>query len=57
VDDGAGVCGEPRALPGPDPAAQLISQARRAQEESVALARSLFSRWLERVAGLASGQS
>ena len=45
------------ALPGPDPAAQLISQARRAQDESVALARSLFSRWLERVAGLASGQS
>ena len=44
------------ALPGQDPAAQLISQARRAQDESVALARSLFSRWLERVAGLASGR-
>jgi GMP synthase (glutamine-hydrolysing) len=45
------------AVPGPDPAAELLAQVRRAQDESVALARSLFSRWLERVAGLGSAPS
>lgn len=45
------------AVPGPDPAAELLAQVRRAHDESVALARSLFSRWLERVAGLGSAPS
>ena len=45
------------ALRGPDPAAELVAQARRAQDRSVALARSLFSRWLERVVRLATAPS
>jgi hypothetical protein len=39
------------ALDGDDPLGALLTQLAGAQEESIALARLLFSRWLELVAG------
>ncbi len=45
------------ALGGEDALGELVSSVERVQETSRALARSLFSRWLERVAGFAPAAS
>jgi GMP synthase (glutamine-hydrolysing) len=46
---------ELEALDGPGTPARLVEEVRAAEAESVPLARSLFGRWLERVAGFPSG--
>ena len=46
---------ELEALEGPGTPARLVDEVRAAEAESVPLARSLFGRWLERVAGFPPG--
>jgi GMP synthase (glutamine-hydrolysing) len=48
-------CEELEALEGPGTPARLVEEVRAAEAESVPLARSLFGRWLERVAGFPPG--
>jgi GMP synthase (glutamine-hydrolysing) len=48
-------CEELEALEGPGTPARLVEEVRAAEAESVPLARSLFGRWLELVAGFPGG--